>query len=236
MRDPDRIPMILGAVERLWREDPDLRLGQVLLNALSYEGISPQMLGHIEDGRLLDCLGAETEEEARYVEAEPQRAREGWKEWMRRQPDGEDAWTPPVAELFCDNVDHLLLFAPVDLALEVASVREALEQATTWGDVKRALSSERLNELVESEVGGPGAPTDDEPFEAPERWPLLRYSDMPDWLPRTVGKLGQNYSGRLDSGTNYLYEYKEEIVAAIEKAGVTVRSDGPDLEDLFDLE
>jgi hypothetical protein len=33
MRDSDRIPMILAAVERRWRKHPDARLGQLLVSA-----------------------------------------------------------------------------------------------------------------------------------------------------------------------------------------------------------
>jgi len=197
-------------------------------------GIAPERLAYIEDGRLLDCLGPETEEERRYVEEEPQRAREGFRDWMRSRPGGDPAWTPPVPALFCDSVDHLLLFAPVDLALEVASVRAALQQARTWGEVKQVLSEDRLRELVENEIGGGEAPDDDEAFEAPDDWPQLRYGDMPGWLPSTVDKLGETYDSMLDSGTNYLVEHEDEIIAAIQKAGVTVRHDGPPLEDLFE--
>jgi hypothetical protein len=32
MRNPDRIPVILGHLEQLWERYPDLRLGQLILN------------------------------------------------------------------------------------------------------------------------------------------------------------------------------------------------------------
>ncbi len=38
MRDPDRIPAILRALEEVWRADPDLRLGQLLVNATNFSG------------------------------------------------------------------------------------------------------------------------------------------------------------------------------------------------------
>lgn len=34
MRDPARIPRLLALVERIWRRYPDLRLGQIIVNAL----------------------------------------------------------------------------------------------------------------------------------------------------------------------------------------------------------
>ena len=33
MRDPERIQRILGQVQRIWEANPDLRLGQLLVNA-----------------------------------------------------------------------------------------------------------------------------------------------------------------------------------------------------------
>lgn len=40
MRDPERIPRILGKLHRLWKKRPDLRLGQLLVGAV-YEGKDP---------------------------------------------------------------------------------------------------------------------------------------------------------------------------------------------------
>ncbi len=33
MRDPERISVVLDAIEKYWRKHPDLRLGQILVNA-----------------------------------------------------------------------------------------------------------------------------------------------------------------------------------------------------------
>ena len=35
MRDPARIPLILEAVRKVWEQNPDLRLGQIIVNATS---------------------------------------------------------------------------------------------------------------------------------------------------------------------------------------------------------
>lgn len=36
MRDPARIAGMLKALEKVWRKDPDLRLGQIIVNAIVY--------------------------------------------------------------------------------------------------------------------------------------------------------------------------------------------------------
>jgi hypothetical protein len=80
MRDPDRIPLILAAVERRWRKDPDLRLGQLFANVSRRD---MHYLFAMEDGELLRLLGPTTDEEDAYIEDEPRARREGWSEWQR---------------------------------------------------------------------------------------------------------------------------------------------------------
>jgi len=60
MRDPNRIPEILGLVEKLWKKYPDLRLTQLIMNALQMNS-DPY---YIEDDRLYKALKTynETEE------------------------------------------------------------------------------------------------------------------------------------------------------------------------------
>ena len=79
-RDPTRIPMILAAVEREWRKQPDTRLGQLLVNLVP-EQERPSALFAIQDGELLARLNPESEEEHRYIEREPAAQRAGWSEW-----------------------------------------------------------------------------------------------------------------------------------------------------------
>jgi len=54
MRDPNRISGIIGRLERLWRERPDYRLGQLILNASGED--APSRLYYLEDTELLDLL------------------------------------------------------------------------------------------------------------------------------------------------------------------------------------
>lgn len=53
MRDPNRIKDILEAVEIYWKENPDLRLMQLLLNAAETSKIDPY---YLEDEALLTLL------------------------------------------------------------------------------------------------------------------------------------------------------------------------------------
>jgi hypothetical protein len=99
-RDPDRIPMILAALERSWMKQPDARLGQLIMNLLRMntnilredEG---KVLFNVEDGALLGWLGPDSEAEETYIEQEPGKARAGWKAWeldyiRRQRAKGED--------------------------------------------------------------------------------------------------------------------------------------------------
>ena len=80
MRDPKRIPLILGAVERAWRQDPDARLGQLIVTLLRRnrdlrDEDEGKALFAMEYGELLSWIGADTEDERRYVEQEPRERR-----------------------------------------------------------------------------------------------------------------------------------------------------------------
>lgn len=83
MRDPERIPLILAAIEREWRQSPDLRLGQLIVNLLrSNRNVSRKdegrVLFNVEDGELLRWIGPETAAERRYVQDEPRLRSSGW--------------------------------------------------------------------------------------------------------------------------------------------------------------
>jgi len=54
MRDKNRIPIILKRLEKLWLENPDLRLGQLILNKFSFPRDAP--LYYIEDEDLIENL------------------------------------------------------------------------------------------------------------------------------------------------------------------------------------
>ena len=52
MRDPARIDRILGLVEKLWHDSPDLRLTQLIMNVLNMNS-DPY---YVEDDRLENAL------------------------------------------------------------------------------------------------------------------------------------------------------------------------------------
>lgn len=51
MRDPNRIDNILQQVGEVWKQNPDLRLGQLLLNCMS-----DPMLYYVEDDKLVEVV------------------------------------------------------------------------------------------------------------------------------------------------------------------------------------
>jgi uncharacterized protein YihD (DUF1040 family) len=47
MRDPNRIPVVLERLEKVWEKHPDLRFGQLILNVLRND------FYHVEDEELV---------------------------------------------------------------------------------------------------------------------------------------------------------------------------------------
>lgn len=55
MRDPNRIIPVLDAVREVWEKDPDLRLGQLIVNAIRPRHPVPEVFS-AEDDRVVDGL------------------------------------------------------------------------------------------------------------------------------------------------------------------------------------
>jgi uncharacterized protein YihD (DUF1040 family) len=59
MRDPKRIAKVLERIREVWERNPDLRLGQIVVNAAkaaSYSDLSQSRLFYIEDEQLLEGI------------------------------------------------------------------------------------------------------------------------------------------------------------------------------------
>lgn len=55
MRDPRRIEQILQVIREIWEREPDLRLGQIVVNAIRPIEPCPEIFA-AEDGDLLEGL------------------------------------------------------------------------------------------------------------------------------------------------------------------------------------
>jgi len=55
MRDKNRIPKILKELERIWKANPDFRLGQLIVVGTKPKEPCPSVF-HIEDKKLLEGL------------------------------------------------------------------------------------------------------------------------------------------------------------------------------------
>jgi hypothetical protein len=53
MRDPNRIPLVLQEIERLWRLHPDWRLGQVICNLAAWADPTQNIVWDVEDDVLM---------------------------------------------------------------------------------------------------------------------------------------------------------------------------------------
>ena len=55
LRDPKRIPKILKRLNKVWMENPDLRLGQIISNGITY--LNPKLdVFYIEDEELIESI------------------------------------------------------------------------------------------------------------------------------------------------------------------------------------
>lgn len=59
MRDPNRIPIVLGKLQTVWESMPDLRLTQLLINMIGYKWAKDPF--HLEDDKLEEMLDEYTE-------------------------------------------------------------------------------------------------------------------------------------------------------------------------------
>ncbi|CAM3956142.1 DUF1040 family protein [Ectopseudomonas alcaliphila] len=56
MRDPERIDDMLDLIREVWQSNPDLRLGQLIVNAARMHEPATEKIFHIEDGSLAKGL------------------------------------------------------------------------------------------------------------------------------------------------------------------------------------
>lgn len=55
MKDPNRIEEIIKALDRIWKSNPDLRLGQLITIAIKPKTSCPEIF-YAEDEKILDGL------------------------------------------------------------------------------------------------------------------------------------------------------------------------------------
>ena len=56
MRDPARIDLVLSAIREVWLQHPDMRLGQLLINAVRPSDPCPELFS-LEDAPLVSKVG-----------------------------------------------------------------------------------------------------------------------------------------------------------------------------------
>lgn len=132
--------------------------------------------------------------------------------------------------------DDALLFVDPDKAEELAHTHRALRTARTWGDLRAALSAERLGEVEErfSEGGHAAPPADDAPFDpddvfgfADADWPERPDELMLGWAPEEIqqrfGK--REHSMIFQEWLEFPSKRVTDVVEAFEARGFTCRRD-----------
>ena len=56
MRDLARIERIMNVLSRIWRQNPDLRIGQILVSVAQVYGFTSPDIFHVEDDDILQAL------------------------------------------------------------------------------------------------------------------------------------------------------------------------------------
>lgn len=132
------------------------------------------------------------------------------------------------------------MFIHRELAMDLATVWDALRSSSTWGEFRTQVSQERFDEILDlfgeydGEVGE-GVPRDDEPFPGTDI-PSINDGDYPEWpaqqmlqwIPRHI--LDSDYSEVQTSALNgdflVLDPAREaEVVAAFQSAGFLTTRD-----------
>ena len=138
----------------------------------------------------------------------------------------------PTTDIVYGDLGGALVLVPRDRAEELATVRRAVQDSATWGELRSRLSAERRAELSKA-YGENEQPADDttlvdEPVPGWDDgdWPEAPIQAMLDWVPDEVQALGEEVSTRL-SGEHLGLEpaRTDEVVAAMEAAGYTMRRD-----------
>ncbi len=128
-----------------------------------------------------------------------------------------------------------LVFIPERRARELATVVDAWQTSSTWGELRTRVEALGLADEVLAYLGYPDDyPPDAEPLTDDEKqgytregeWPSWPAAEMLSWVPKEVAELGES-GVSMTSGPALFFDpdRSSEIVAAFEKAGFICRRD-----------
>jgi hypothetical protein len=138
-----------------------------------------------------------------------------------------------VVEWVVGEFDDHLLVLPVEEAERLAVLHDALENASSWGELFREIGVDpRLLKEVRAQYGDE-LPDDAEPFEREQipgcyegEWPSSPAELMASWLPHPIADLGA--SGRTLFGGDLMRiapTYRREVLMRLRQLGLPCRED-----------
>jgi hypothetical protein len=218
----------------------------------SHRGVEGRVAPHVSGPHQPRCPAADLPRSIRHVGARHSRPRQihaRWRDCDARRgrrpgpvyppsvinPTPGARMTDPITvstDVVYGELGGALVLIPRDRADELASVRLAVKESATWGELRARLSGERLTEIAEA-FDEEDQPADDvaladEPVPGWDDgdWPAWAAQEMLDWVPAEVQALGSGGSTRLSG--EYLElapEQADEVVGAMRAAGYTLERD-----------
>jgi hypothetical protein len=138
--------------------------------------------------------------------------------------------------VYADYNDELI-FLPIELALELAQIRTALDNSKTWGEFQANVPAHVYEEIMEGmkdDEDLEALPQPDDTFDAHAipgyddgDWPIWPLQEMLNWMPKDIQhRFGKVVPSALNGDCLELTAGKtDEIVRALESRGFSCTED-----------
>jgi len=131
------------------------------------------------------------------------------------------------------EVQNQAVFIPKEQAVELASVWAAVDQAATWGDLRKRLSARRYAEAIAQISEDGSEPPETQPFDrdglgalTDGDWPDFPAQIATEWMPSAVLALGESANNMVSGDwVEFRLEAELDAVAALRQHGFSVERD-----------
>lgn len=136
-----------------------------------------------------------------------------------------------------DEFDGGLVVMPLGEARRLATLNDALEDSSTWGEFLKSVKGDADTKGYLARQYGAELPGGDDEFDAEEipgfaegDWPTWPKHAMLDWLPTSIQALGTIGDTRLNGSFLHLdVDLADEVISALHAEGLGCEEDPQDL-------